>query len=221
MKVISEAAKIKEGRGTGFGADYKPYIKVRELNSLGTACNIVDWIHGRTIELLSQGEKKYYYLLRWDDTVSDIREQFPLDLDTTVAVSKKLGFRHPFNTKKRMTTDFLVTRCGHLEAFSVKNNRSDVANNHRMQEILTIERTYWEMSGVPFRMLYKEDVNNILVQNIEEVVACYHADAVFDDISRVRYLIAHKLITVDMTTAPLNYKAVREWLLTNRKELLS
>ena len=44
---ISEKGKQKEKRGLGVGPDYKPYIKVREFNSLGTCSNYVDWKNQR------------------------------------------------------------------------------------------------------------------------------------------------------------------------------
>ena len=67
MQRITEEGKIKNGRGTGTGVEYKPWIKIRELNSKGTASNIIDWKNGRQIELLSQAEVWWYYVLRWDD----------------------------------------------------------------------------------------------------------------------------------------------------------
>ena len=57
MRRKSDKAKRKEKYGIGHGADYKPYIRTSEFNSLGTCSNPIDWKTGRTVHLLSQGEK--------------------------------------------------------------------------------------------------------------------------------------------------------------------
>ena len=207
MPRISEEGKIREGRGTGTGAAYKPWIKIRELNSIGTASNVIDWKHGRQMELLSQAEVWWYYVLRWDDNVQDIQEQYPLSLDATLAICDRFCFVHPANRKTRMTTDFLVTyRDGSRKAISIKTDRS-VLDDPRMVEKQSIEKTYWEAAGIPFQILYKEDLTRRHVQNIKDVVCCYDASRVADDIGKLRYLIAHKKIEVDLE-AKLDYQAL-------------
>ena len=67
MRRKSQKGKFKEHRGTGTGADYKPWIQTGEFGSRGTAANPIDWKTGRQIHLLSQGEVIAWYLLRWDD----------------------------------------------------------------------------------------------------------------------------------------------------------
>ena len=195
---ISEEGKFKEGRGKGVGADYKPWIKIREVSSQGTACTIQDYKHGREIQLLSQGEMFYYYLLRWDDDVVDIREQYPLILKETKAICDELQWIHPNNGQTHMTTDMLVTFAdGHLVAYSVKPDRK-VLENPRVVEKLYIERLYWERRGVEFRLVFKSDVNRIRVRNIMDVVSCYDPRNIQDSFGMLRYKIAHKEISVDL-----------------------
>lgn len=208
MPRITEQGKIREKRGTGVGADYIPWIKIREVNSIGTASTITDYKTGRKVQLLSQAEVYYYYLLRWDDTVGDIREQFPLELSRTVSIADRLGFRHPKDRSTHMTTDLLVTRTnGQLEAYSIKNDRS-VLDNKRTLEKLFIEKSYWESCGVPFHMCYKSDVNRVLVQNIMDVVSCYRRESVQDLPSLIRYKIAHGEIVTDMRKERLDYRGL-------------
>lgn len=207
MPKITEAGKIREGRGTGTGASYKPWIKIREVNSIGTASNVVDWKHGRQMELLSQAEVWWYYVLRWDDDVADIQEQYPLSLDKTLDICDQLHFVHPANRHTRMTTDFLVIYCDDSrKAISVKNERS-VLLDPRNVEKQFIEKTYWEAADVPFQILYKEDLTRRYVMNIKDVVACFDASRVVDDIGKLRYLIAHKQINVDLKEK-LDYPAL-------------
>lgn len=205
---ISEEGRIREGRGRGAGPSYQPWIKIRDLNSTGTASSFPDWKHGRMIQLLSQGELWWYLLLRWNDSVSDIREQYPLDIDITTSIARELGFRPAQNGRKRMTTDFLVTMTdGSYKAFSVKADRASVKSSRRMLELQAIESMYWKQYDIPWKILYKEDLNAMEVRNIRDVVSYYSKDEVHDSFSLIRHLIAHKLITVDMTQE-IDYTAI-------------
>lgn len=197
--IISEEGKLREGRGTGTGAAYKPWIKIRELNSSGTATSFPDWKHGRMVELLSQAELWWYVKLRWDDEVEDIREQFPLDIDSTTSIARKFGFRPVQNGRRHMTTDFLVTwKDGTHSAFSVKTDRQGVLSDRRTVEIQAIEYEYWKERGVRWAILYKEDLNPVEIFNIIDVIHIYRMETVHDAFSYARHLIATKRISVDM-----------------------
>lgn len=197
---ITEEGKARQRRGLGIGRDYKPYILTREINSLGTTTNFVDWKHGRSIQLLSQAELGWYIELRWDDSVNDIREQYPLDLELTLELSDYWGIRHPKNRSTRMTTDFLVTFVNGIEkAYSIKTGR-DVLADKRVAELQFLEFKYWEHKGVPWKILYKEDLNKQRIQNIQEVVQYYSSDSIVDNISLIKHLIATKKIAVDLNS---------------------
>ncbi|MBQ7348008.1 MAG: Tn7 transposase TnsA N-terminal domain-containing protein [Clostridia bacterium] len=201
----TENGKLREGRGTGIGADYKPWIKIREVNSIGTASTVIDYKTGRPVELLSQGEVYYYYILRWDDTVEDIREQFPLELDRTLEIADKLRIKHPHDRSTRMTTDLLITRTnGTLEAYSIKTDRSVLENERTIQK-LRLEQAYWETQGVAFYIRFKDEVNKTYVQNIMDVVSCYDIQRVQTRQDLIRYQIAHKTIQPDMKSKLLDY----------------
>ena len=106
---IKNDTKINEGRGKGSGASYLPWIQTREISSVGTCSNPKDWKTGRTVELLSQGEAYYWHILRWNDEIEDIREQYPLDLETTLEICDDYNVKHPRNRHTYMTSDFYVT----------------------------------------------------------------------------------------------------------------
>lgn len=211
-KAISEAGKIREGRGTGTGASYLPWIKIRELNSIGTATSFPDWKHGRMVELLSQAELWWYVKLRWQDDVTDIREQFPLELGLTNSIARNNGIRPAQNGLKRMTSDLLVSMVDGSEiALSVKSDRRTLKDNRRTMELQYVEYQYWESKGVTWRILFKEDLNPVEIRNILDVVTCHDITRVHDDFSFIRHLISHKQITVDMES-PIDYKAIIEGL---------
>lgn len=196
---ISDESKSRQGRGTGIGASYKPWILCSEFNSMGTATSIPDWIHGRMIQCLSQAERWFYYKLRWNDDVVDIREQYPLlPLSETAGIASGFGVKGSFNNNKVMTTDFIITlKNGANMALTIKAGRKDVSS--RVLELLNIEREYWRRRGVEYFIGYKEDLNPEEILNIRDVVACYDRKDIYDDFSLVRHLIATKRVLVDMS----------------------
>ena len=221
MRSISEKTKKKQLRGSGEGADYRPYIKVREIPSEGTSRIIKDKKDKRQRHFLSQGEIYAYYLLRWDDSVIDIREQYPLDLEDTLKIVDFLGYKHPFDRKTRMTTDLLVT---YLEtdgtrsykAYSVKESKDviivcdtdsevKIGVKNRTVEKLRIEMSYWNLHSTPFEIIFKEDLNRIKVNNIEAVMDYWNIEDVETKIDLIRHLIARKKISVDMESKALDF----------------
>ena len=206
---VSEKTKQNQRRGKGEGASYKPYIKTREVPSTGTGRILKDKITGRQMHLLSQAEVYTYYLLRWDDSVVDIREQYPLELEDTLKIADHLGYKHPHDRKTSMTTDFLVTYrekdgTKTYKAYSVKASK-EILQNDRTVEIQRIEMAYWNLKGIPFEIVFKEDMNRIKVGNIEAVMDYWDAKKIKTDIDMIKYLIAHKKMIVDMGTAPLDF----------------
>lgn len=208
MRRKSQKRKFEEHRGTGTGADYKPWIQTGEFGSRGTTSNPIDWKTGRQVQLLSQGEAIAWYLLRWDEKTLDVREQFPLDLAQTMQIAEKYGINHPSDRQGNpivMTTDFLVTQANGEIAISVKSSLEGFKSQNRLIEKAYIEKMYWEKQGVPFRLFAKDEMNRAMADNIRNVVAFYNAEFFPDEISLLKKLIARKLIVVDMTK-PLNFR---------------
>ena len=207
----SNASKIEEGRGKGSGASYKPWIQTREISSCGTCSNPKDWKTGRTVELLSQGEAYFWHILRWDDNILDIREQYPLDLELTNEICDDRCCKHPGGRNCYMTTDFYVIyKDGSEKAFSVKTSRN-LLKKRRTKEKLDIERCYWEkFRHVPYEIVFKEDMNVVFAENIRIVSKFYNASSVFDEMSMLKHMIATKRIQVDMESEPLDFPYLLE-----------
>lgn len=196
---ITEKGRQLQGRGKGTGANYKPWIKIREYNSSGTAVSFPDWKHGRMIQLLSQAELWAYIALRWDDEITDIREQYPLPYEDTNEIAYKLGIRPFSKGESKMTTNLVATwKDGHITAYAIESNRENLKKHRRCIERLLIEYHFWLSKGVRWEILYKEDFNPTYIRNIRDVVACYDKNRIFDEIGLIRHLIAHKLINVDL-----------------------
>ena len=79
--------RLKEGRGQGELASYKPWLTIHDLASKGYATRIYSQKTGRIHHLLSHNELYYFCLLDWSPHVKDIREQFPLRLTETLEIA--------------------------------------------------------------------------------------------------------------------------------------
>lgn len=201
MQKITEATKYKEKRGTGKGKDYKPWILTREYSGQGTCYNPIDWKTGRQMQLLTTGEYYYWYLYRWNDHVADIREHYPLHINETIKLAEMLGLSHPAKGSDfiHMTTDLLLTLTdGTEKAISVKDNRNAL-DDIKQLVYLYIEMKYWQMHDVPFEIVFREDIDSTLVNNVRLSVDYYDPMDVHDKTSLLKNLIAHKIVKPDLS----------------------
>lgn len=91
---------IQDGRGSGIGADYKPWLKIQDVSSKGRSTRLKGIKTNRQHEFLSDLERNYFYLTEYSDVVIDIREQFPLlPLEETIVIADELGIKHPTDPK--------------------------------------------------------------------------------------------------------------------------
>jgi hypothetical protein len=145
---------LKEGRGKGRGADYKPWLKIGDVPSRGRSHRPKGNRTGRVHHLLSDIECHVFHLFDWDDAVEDLREQFPLDRADTQRIAEQLGVEHPRDTVTRtplvMITDFLVdmVRDGRLVQLARAVKPASELDDQRILEKLDIERLYWREKGV-------------------------------------------------------------------------
>lgn len=205
MSYPSDETRLKELRGMGELEVYKPFINAHDFNSIGTCEIVPDWVTGRSVELLSQGEAMYWYILRFNPDIVDIREQYPMNPNETLALADTLGIRHPKNRSHIMTIDFLITyRDGHQEAHSLKTSKK-VLERDRNCERLLLEQKYWELHGIRYRLIFKDELNNIYAQNIRFCSYNANINTVIDRMSCLKYMIINHLITIDtLETEELN-----------------
>src|SRR5689334_20740718 len=103
---------IAEGRGTGRGKNYKPWLTIHDVASRGARTRDKGLKTGRLHHLLSFLELYYFLILEWCPSVVDIREQYPLlPLEETLYIAKELGIKHPapYGQPIVLTIDFMVT----------------------------------------------------------------------------------------------------------------
>jgi TnsA endonuclease N terminal/TnsA endonuclease C terminal len=164
---------LKKGRGQGRGIDYKPFLNIQDVPSQGLATRDRGWHTGRVHHFMSLLEWKFFFLLEWSTVVLDIREQFPLDLETTLAIAHGLGIPHPADRKTRepspVTSDIVVTVKLSIgmedQVWTVKPAKklSDI----RTAEKLEIERVYWSYSNTEWAIVTDLDIDPILSRNVQ------------------------------------------------------
>lgn len=219
----TNAKKIAEDRCTGIGANYVPFYLASEAKSMGTASMIPDLREGRMIHTLSATETDLYYMLRWDDMVEHIREQYLLDTNYVNEIRLGLGLKQvPANCC--YTTDFLVDyKDGSQHAYSVKFKRADFNPDSiqyrgkdykykKMIERQNIERLYWQTQGIGFSIVTSEDIDRVYVQNIAYALSFYDPLMIHTREQKLMYLLAHKVILIDMHKERINPKRLSEKL---------
>ncbi|MGE7694967.1 TnsA endonuclease N-terminal domain-containing protein [Lysinibacillus sp. NPDC094177] len=171
---------IKEGRGQGELSNYIPWIKIQDISSRGNVSRLMGWTTMRQHEFLSNLERDYFSILDWEDSVVDIREQFPLNLETTLRIAEEKGIKHstdnitgiPFD----MTTDFFITVIKNTEkkyiARTVKPSKQ--LEDERIIEKFEIEREYWESRGIDWGIVTEKEIPKQLASNILWVHKFYY-----------------------------------------------
>jgi hypothetical protein len=162
---------FKEGRGTGRGQSYKPWLTTSDVPSLGRTHRIFLAKTSRQHHFLSDLEYYAFLSSSFDDDVVDIREQFPLDRMETLAIAAARGIKHPQvkGVSIVMTTDLLVTRIaaeGHSEtAIAIKPAKE--LTKTRTIEKLEIERIYWSRRKVPWFIRSESSLQTTRSLNLE------------------------------------------------------
>lgn len=168
--------RLKEGRGKGLKAAYKPLLEVHDLSSMGVSRRVPGIKTGRTHHLLSNVEYDFYLMLEWALDVVDIREQFPLDRELTRDLAMTLRICHPTypgtNVPTVMSVDFLVNRIRNgestLVAFDIK--RTEDAEDSRTLDKLELARATCEALEIPHHLVYHSELPQTKIRNIEWII---------------------------------------------------
>lgn len=155
---------LKEGRGSGRGLDYQPWLTVQDVPSKGEVNRIPGAKHRRVHHLLSRLELAVFLDCDWHPDVTEIREQFPIDRDETRAIAERMGIRHPSfrGVDTVMTTDLLVDISGpDMDARQVAITIKPAEELDVVREIekLEIMRRYWAKRGVFQRIVTEHEIS--------------------------------------------------------------
>ena len=211
MREKTDASKLRDGRGLLIDNVYEAWKTARESKSTGTAYAVYDPIQKRTVNLLSVGEKKVFWVLRYL-TAGKILEQFPMGAETTALACEELGVR---KYSRILSTDLLVEKdSGELVAFSVKPNASvfDQKSKNGPGNVTRarVEAQYWSHYGVPHNVVYSDEINVDLAMNIRDVMLFWDDTLVRDPASMLMYLIAHKAIRLPLDKGRIQFKTIAE-----------
>ncbi|WP_404457139.1 TnsA endonuclease N-terminal domain-containing protein [Oceanobacillus kapialis] len=167
---------IKEGRGTGSGVEYKPWLKIQDISSLGRSTRLKGIKTNRQHEFLSDLERNYFYISEFSDAILDIREQFPLlPQEETIVIADELGINHPADPKTGdpivMTTDFLLTVGKGQNVFEVARTikMKDELLKERVLEKFEIEREYWKRKDIDWSIVTEEEIPKTMARNISYI----------------------------------------------------
>ncbi|WP_199784874.1 TnsA endonuclease N-terminal domain-containing protein [Nostoc sp. 'Lobaria pulmonaria (5183) cyanobiont'] len=151
-------------------------MKIQDFPSKVRVSRPPDWKTNREHYLLSDNEKRLFYVFEWLDTIVDIREQFPLiDLDLAMSIAEEIGINYPkdpqSNTPRVLTTDFML---------SVKQGKTIVQKARTLKltkdlgsksvaEKFELEKRYYAAKGIDWGIITEKEVpkqlNLIYVEN--------------------------------------------------------
>ena len=162
--------------------------------------SVFDWKTGEEVRVMSQGEADWYTVLRFDDSIDAVFVNYPLDrrIIEETALSKGVEFMDvdTFEEDGAMSSDIVI--CTDDNKFVVCTVRPSRMMSSRAIQLLAMEYMYWQDRSDAFHVLFEEDLNVILVDNIRTVVEYYNDETVYDDISMMKNLIARKVFGWDM-----------------------
>ena len=127
---------------------------------------------------------RYLHLLDWSDSVTDVREQFPLmEYDTTQEIAKDMGVKHPTDAASGfpyiLTTDFLISIYSDGKTVEIARTFKSAKEleSSRVIEKFEIERRYWIAKGVDWGIVTEHEIPRILAANINVIHSAYKLEA--------------------------------------------
>ncbi len=139
---------MSEGRGTGVGQHYIPWINIHDFASWGQRRRSYNKKVNRLINTLSRLEFFNYLLATMDEEVVDINENFPLCREKSLQIANDEGIKHPMASKGCaivMSTDLRLTivRDGKIHYKIWTTKYTDELREWRTLEKLRIDELYW------------------------------------------------------------------------------
>ncbi|HEY8890314.1 MAG TPA: TnsA endonuclease C-terminal domain-containing protein [Clostridium sp.] len=178
---------------------YVPGIKVQDFSSRGRVSRIKGKTTNRIHHLISDLQTNLFYLLDYEESITDIKEHYPLlDLEEVVSdladirldkfIDKKTGEKYVF------TTTFVITLKSmsgeKYLALSVRNE-SELYRDLTLEK-LELERRYWNKKRIGWAIITNKDLPMIKVKNIKWLYLGY-TDIDFDKEQYIRQMITSRI----------------------------
>ncbi|MFB1082494.1 TnsA endonuclease C-terminal domain-containing protein [Jeotgalibacillus sp. JSM ZJ347] len=172
---------LKEGRGTGRGTDYKPWLQVQDISSQGRSTRVFSHKLQRVVHLMSDLQLNYFNCLEFDSHILEFKEQFPLldfhelDLGLDKDLQKRIFDKETHVPHMQIVT-FLITRLNEKgeefqQARAIK--LSSELDKKATIDRLEIQRRYFEQKGIDFGVVTEKEINKELSRNIGWVMTAF------------------------------------------------
>ena len=169
----AQLRRFKEGRGQGSGPNFKPYLRVKDVPSLGRRHRAYNHKVRRVQHSMSDLELWAQFAEEYCDEIKEGKEQFPHLLSRTQAIASAKGYRHPrapgATQDNVVTTDRVWTittpKGTVLQPISCKYHQ-DIARP-RVRQKHEIEEESWKQDGgaMPLRYFHENSVTRNFVVN--------------------------------------------------------
>lgn len=166
--------RLKQGRGSGHGTEYRPWIRISEFSSRGRRHRIECVKFARTLHLLSDLERSAFFVSEYRRDVIENREQYPLlPLSKTQQLADDLLIDHPRPPRSFVDCVMSTDQVWTIEALSGKTLQpiivkyTDALEDSRTIAKIAIEWEFWtDATGAhPPRIFTEYDVNINFDQN--------------------------------------------------------
>jgi hypothetical protein len=169
---------LKEGRGQGEGKEYKSWLCIHDLPSVGRVSRIYSWRTHRIYNFFSDIETRYFYLLEWaENNIVDVKEHFPiLNIEDTVGELKDTRFAK-YKTMGNdvpyiISVTFLITlkdNSGKLKHVARSLKYSYELDKRSVIERYELARRFFSAQNIDFGIVTEKEVNAKIIKakNIE------------------------------------------------------
>lgn len=198
--------RLKEGRGQGDGANYRPYIFVQDFSSCGQSNRDYGLTTLRQHDYFSKLEHRVHLIYDNSDLL-DIKEQFPHPLERTLEIAKYCGIPHPMDRKTKqpipLTTDLLLTLPLPIGTKLVARAVKPSSHLRRKGVIkrLELERRSWKVVNVDWGIITELDIDLVLIKNFMFIYKFRDIDSLHplssDEVHRASQVLTNLVTTND------------------------
>lgn len=198
--------RLKEGRGQGDGALYRPYIRVQDFSSCGQSNRDFGQTTNRQYDLFSKLEHRIFLIFE-HSRLLDLKEQYPLPLEVTLEMARQCGIRHPADRRSKepipITTDLLLTLPLPIGSKQVARSIKYVRylKGRRDIEKLELERRSWQHLKTEWGLITERNVDPILVRNLLWTYKFRQIDSLYplsvDEVRAISKTLTHAVLTID------------------------
>ena len=163
---------IKEGRGSGAGPTYKPWLTTDDIPATSRRTRVPSAKFGRVIHVLSDIEHRVFLLAEYFPSVVEAKEQWPIDRELTQRVARKLGIRHPCypytHIPAVVTVDLLLTiqRGGVLKTVGIDSKPRTALNKGEVLAKLQLTKASLAELGYDHLIVSESQLNRTVTNNL-------------------------------------------------------